>query len=388
MRICVIEASPFRSTLDALDAGKLETYQGQTYSTTFIRNLAARAEKVTVISAMAPGHDDSDRKNLAFRHLDVFTAGGSQALHRAILEAAPTHTLVRMPLASAIRVARGCGSRVAAMLADTFSADGWSPKQIRKRLRYRQLAHALNLPEVDLVGNHNRAACRDLLKIGVEKSKTIPWEWPTPQTPADFSAKSIEAGQPIELLYVGAITPKKGVHDILEAIASNAPLRQRARVTFYGKGETEALKAQAEALGIADRVTVAGIVPNTEVSQRMREAQVVLVPSHHSYAEGMPKTIREALTVRTPVVISDHPSFQGYFSGAHGIQMVPQHRPDAIAHAIGEIVNSPEIYAVHSNATAQAFADIDCPTKWADVIDHWLNGDPEGYLKDRLGNWS
>ena len=39
----------------------------------------------------------------------------------------------------------------------------------------------------------------------------------------------------------------------------------------------------------------------------MSAHDIVIVPSRHDYPEGLPMTIYEALAMRTPLVVSDHP---------------------------------------------------------------------------------
>jgi len=384
MRICVIEASDVLKAIKNLDSGNAETYQGQTYSTSFIRSLGERAESLTVIGSLVDERTSETVDNGTFHTLNFLSSGGRNAFNDLLQSVRPTHTILRLPFQEMLANPDIQNSRVAAMLADSFSVAGWSPRSIRTRLRYRRFAAYLNQGNVDLVANHNRAATRDLVKIGVAKNKTLPWEWPTPHTPDDFSAKSLPRGGPIDLLYVGALKRTKGVFDLLEMLTL---LPDHMHLTFVGNGDDAEIKSAAEALAVGDRITLLGTIPNTEVFDRMRSSQIVLVPSHHDYPEGLPKTIREGLTVRTPVVMSDHPMFRGYFTGAHGTAMVREKCPADLARAVTEIVGSTEEYQKHSDATKQAFEDINCPNKWADIIDAWLKDDPDGYLKERLGNW-
>ncbi|MGV6818880.1 MAG: glycosyltransferase [Parvularcula sp.] len=385
MRICVIEASHVLEAIKNLDGGNKETYQGQSYSTSFIRSLASRADSLTVIGCLVDKVTDETFEDASFHTLNYFADGGQRAFDSLIRQVQPTHTILRLPFQEILANPDIQASRVAAMLADSFSVSGWGPRAIRTRYRHRQLASQLNRDNVEVVANHNRAATRDLVKIGVAKAKTIPWEWPTPHTPDDFPAKSLPEEGEIELLYVGALTRAKGVFDLLKMLTY---LPDHIHLTFVGKGNDAEIRSTATALGVERRISLLGTIPNADVFSRMRNAQIVLVPSHHEYPEGLPKTIREGLTVRTPVVMTDHPMFQGYFTGSRGTAMVREQCPEALADGVREIVSTNREYKLHSEATKQAFEEIDCPNKWADIIDAWLKDDPDGYLKERIGNWA
>ena len=69
----------------------------------------------------------------------------------------------------------------------------------------------------------------------------------------------------------------------------------------------ETFAALAKTLHVDDRVGFSGLLGHDAVLAHMRDAAVVVVPSHHDYAEGFPMTIYETLCSRTPLVASDHP---------------------------------------------------------------------------------
>ena len=64
------------------------------------------------------------------------------------------------------------------------------------------------------------------------------------------------------------------------------------------------LAAQARARGVADHVTLAGLVANDLVADYNRAADVFVLPSQ---LEALPTVAVEALACGTPVVSADHP---------------------------------------------------------------------------------
>jgi glycosyltransferase involved in cell wall biosynthesis len=108
-----------------------------------------------------------------------------------------------------------------------------------------------------------------------------------------------EAG-PLVVGFFGRLTAQKGPDLLLEAaheVAAHLP-----HVTFfvYGSGEMEELlRLRAEELQAGDRVRFLGPCPDGEVIARMREADVVAVPSRW---EGCPYVVLEAFQAGVPVV--------------------------------------------------------------------------------------
>ena len=80
-----------------------------------------------------------------------------------------------------------------------------------------------------------------------------------------------------EVLYVGSLIRGKGVDLLLDALHR---LRCSFHLTVVGTGKSQDdLKAQAQTLGLTDRVTFAGWVANDAVAAYYQRARVVAVPS-------------------------------------------------------------------------------------------------------------
>jgi teichuronic acid biosynthesis glycosyltransferase TuaC len=106
-------------------------------------------------------------------------------------------------------------------------------------------------------------------------------------------------GQPL-LLSVGHMTERKGHHIAIDALAALSAKYPEARLLVVGDGEErQRLKAQAERLGVHDRVTFAGAVPNAELLRWYSAADVLLLGSSR---EGWPNVLLESMACGTPVV--------------------------------------------------------------------------------------
>ncbi|GLH76750.1 glycosyl transferase [Bradyrhizobium sp. SSBR45G] len=95
------------------------------------------------------------------------------------------------------------------------------------------------------------------------------------------------------ILFVGRLSPEKGVHDLLRAAAlANVPLR------IAGDGpENDRLRREA-----GPNVKFLGEIPRVDVLREMSSARALVVPSR--WYEGFPMVVVEAFARGTPVIAS------------------------------------------------------------------------------------
>lgn len=102
--------------------------------------------------------------------------------------------------------------------------------------------------------------------------------------------------------FFGRLTRQKGPDVLLEAVADVVAHLPHTRFSFTGDGEmAEPLRVRAEALGVSACVTFAGACSQGETVKRMRETDVVVVPSRW---EGCPYVVLEAFQAGVPLVAS------------------------------------------------------------------------------------
>lgn len=147
---------------------------------------------------------------------------------------------------------------------------------------------------------------------------------------------------------VGALIPRKRQSLVLEALAS----LPGATLVLIGKGEDEAkLRAQAEALGLADRVRFTGAIPQTEIARWLGAADAMCLPSA---SEGLANAWVEALACGTPIAITDVGGARELVDRAEAGHIVS---PDAsaIAAALADLLDHPRPQAA-VRATAERFS--------------------------------
>lgn len=102
-----------------------------------------------------------------------------------------------------------------------------------------------------------------------------------------------------QLLFVGNLSVRKGVPELLRALALSPLAGVPLRLTLAGGGDIEGFRAIAQAMGLEDRVRFAGWTEQAQVARLMSEADLLVLPSHD---EGLPLVILEALACGVPVV--------------------------------------------------------------------------------------
>lgn len=111
----------------------------------------------------------------------------------------------------------------------------------------------------------------------------------------------VEARPPsteVRLLFVGSLIVRKGLQELLEALAE--PTFSRVKLIVVGEGTYGPdLEAMSERLGLADRVEWKGILPPAEVARLMRSVDLLCLPSH---MEGRPNVVNEAMASGLPVI--------------------------------------------------------------------------------------
>ena len=115
-----------------------------------------------------------------------------------------------------------------------------------------------------------------------------------------------------EILFVGRLVEKKGLRYLLEALPAIIQAHPGAHLTIAGYGpEQPKLEAQAAALGIADRVTFLGAVPQDQLPNLYRRAAVFVAPfvqARGGDQEGLGLVTVEAIGCGCPVIVSDLPA--------------------------------------------------------------------------------
>lgn len=135
------------------------------------------------------------------------------------------------------------------------------------------------------------------------------------------------------ILYIGWISPTKGLVELIDAAAALAPRHPRIQVALIGEGRSQPdLEARARAAGVADRIAFLGRKSSPEVSEWLGACDVFSLPSH---SEGCPNVIVESISCGRPVVATNVGGIPELLNSTVGI-MVPPHNTGKLAAALDD----------------------------------------------------
>lgn len=137
-------------------------------------------------------------------------------------------------------------------------------------------------------------------------------------------------GGKVRFVYFGLISRRKGVFDLMEAVARLSP-ESRARVEFVlaGNGAVPELREYANRLGVQDVVEIREWVDPAERDRLLATAHAFVLPSH---TEGLPMSLLEAMAWGVPPICTPVGSIPEYVvDGANGILVAPGAVPQLTA---------------------------------------------------------
>ena len=162
--------------------------------------------------------------------------------------------------------------------------------------------------------------------------------------PASPDRKPLRDGtdseDPLRILCVGRAVEKKG-HDILLDALARLPSAINWRLWHIGGGELrDKLKKQAQRLGISDRVVWFGALPQGDVKDRYRKADLFVLASRigkDGDRDGLPNVLMEAQSQGLACVATNVSAIHELIIDGETGVLVPPEDPEAMATAITEL---------------------------------------------------
>jgi glycosyltransferase involved in cell wall biosynthesis len=145
---------------------------------------------------------------------------------------------------------------------------------------------------------------------------------------------------------VAVLRPAKGVQHLIDALPTMMQAVPEIRLLVVGSGPNEpALRTQAGALGVAERITFTG--HRDDVPRLLTASDLFVLPT---LRDSLPTVIIEAMAAGTPVVASDVGGVSEMIEdGVTGL-LVPPSDPSKLADACLRLLNQPKL----SSSIAQA----------------------------------
>lgn len=137
--------------------------------------------------------------------------------------------------------------------------------------------------------------------------------------------------------FMGELTKRKGIDDLLEAFSQCN--NEHARLLVAGNGDIDTFKERCRTLGIENKVDFLGWINNSEKLQLLAKTDVVVLPS---YAEGLPMSILEAMSVGLPVITTPVGAVEDAITArTHGLLIEPGNIND-LCSALNELISDNE----------------------------------------------
>ena len=246
-------------------------------------------------------------------------------IHSAL---APTVTVLRAALLALAGRARGCSVIVH---AHGGNIQTWLTTPLRRMLLRLAMVPAHRVVAVWTAGEQ---ALRRVLPEGrvLLIDNGVPVEG-RPERDGDH--------EPPRILYVGLLTPRKGVLDLL---AASRLLRERGvdhETWLLGGTPDEGPAAEAEVrAGLDGSARLLGTRPPEQMPAEFAAADVFCLPS---WWEAMPLSVLEAMATGLPVVATDVGDVgRSVADGVTGF-VVPVRNPEKLADALEPLLSDPEL---------------------------------------------
>ena len=156
-------------------------------------------------------------------------------------------------------------------------------------------------------------------------------------------------------IFVGRISPEKGVYDLIAAWRIVASKRGEACLAVVGEGpELENLKVKIQDLGLEDNVKIFGGLPDREMYKILCRSKIFVFPSRF---EGWGLAVAEALACGLPVVCYEIPALREVFGRCKSVFFVSQFDSRAFAEKILQILEGfdVEVFRESSQKFARKF---------------------------------
>ncbi len=227
---------------------------------------------------------------------------------------------------------RGLGWSASAHAKDIWTTPDWEKRE--------------KLADMAWCATCTRAGADHLERLGPGKVKLIRHgldiaRWPA--APVRRPRDGSDPADPVVIVSVGRLVPKKGYDDLVASLAKLD--RGRAwRFVHVGGGPLKAeLAAQARAAGIADRIEWRGAQDQTRVLAALRDGEIFVLASRIAAdgdRDGLPNVLMEAASQGMALVATDAAAIPEFVTPACGVLTAPGDR-DGLAAALAALVADP-----------------------------------------------
>ncbi len=151
------------------------------------------------------------------------------------------------------------------------------------------------------------------------------------------------------LLYLGRLSPRKGLGTLLRAVAALGERRVRLVIAGADMGAEKGARGLARELGLEQGVDFVGLLRGPERLEALADADLVLYPGQH---EIFGLVVLEALLCGAPVLVADDSGAAELVARTGGGMALAQGDADALALGIRQVLAQPDRWRARARQAA------------------------------------
>jgi glycosyltransferase involved in cell wall biosynthesis len=186
-----------------------------------------------------------------------------------------------------------------------------------------------------VLGQSSQRFVIDELHVAPEKVAIVINGVPAPELP-----KKHRSDAKFNLLFLGNLSERKGVSDLLRALSNPVFDSQHLAVTIAGGGDIAHYQQLAQQLGIADLVDFTGWADQAQAAELLSKANALILPS---YDEGLPLVILEAMAASVAVICTPVGEIPSVLTDQLNACFVTPGDSASITVTIQRLINDPEL---------------------------------------------
>lgn len=155
-----------------------------------------------------------------------------------------------------------------------------------------------------------------------------------------------------QILFLGTLGPRKGVPELIAALSTPEMRGLAWRAVLAGDGDAATYRRQAEAGGIAGRLSFPGWLDTAATAALRAESHVFVLPSH---AEGLSMALLEAMASELAVIATPVGAHAEILTDGETALFVPPGDTAALAKALARLVGDPGLRAAIAASGRAAF---------------------------------
>ena len=165
--------------------------------------------------------------------------------------------------------------------------------------------------------------------------------------------RACAAGGPVRILFLGRLGARKGVNELIQALASASLSGRPWTAAIAGDGDAAPYAAQIADAGLQERVAVPGWLDAAQAAGALANAHILVLPSHH---EVMPIAILEAMARGLAIVATPVGAIPEILRDGENALLVQPGDPAGLAHALATLIDDP---GLRTRLGSRALQDFD-----------------------------